>query len=271
MPYDEALTVPPPAAQRAAGCGRIGLKATQGGTGPATLYQQGCAKIRLPRRREQHAEAILINTAGGLTGGDRLDWEVEALAGARGVVTTQACEKVYRSAGGAARVSTRLSVHPGASLAWIPQETILFNGSALHRTLEADVAADGRLLVLEAVVLGRQAMGETVTRASLRDRWRIRRDGRLLFADDLCLDGPVAEIAARAPLLAGARAFASLLLAAPDAETLLEPARATLGAASTWDGKLFARVVAADGFALRQKLIPALRALAGPLPRIWTS
>lgn len=268
MPYDEAL--PAPAAvrhQRAVGVGRLSVE----GARPATLYQQGCAQIRLPRLRADHAEAILINTAGGLTGGDGLDWEIEARPGARAAVTTQACEKVYRSAGGPARVATRLTVGAGASLAWIPQETILFEDSALTRTLEADVAADGRLLVLEAVVLGRQAMGETVTRGALRDRWRIRREGRLLFADDLKLEGAVSEIAARAPLLAGARVFASLLLVAPDAEAHLEAARATLGAASAWGGKLHARVVAPDGFALRQALIPALRALAGPLPRIWTS
>ncbi|MDQ0462660.1 urease accessory protein [Caulobacter ginsengisoli] len=272
-PFDQIVTEAPAAQrpQRAVGAGRLSLVRGAAGVGPGRLYQQGCAQIRLPRLRADHAEAILINTAGGLTGGDMLDWTVEVEAGAAGVVTTQACDKVYRSSGGVANVTSRLSVGPSARLDWIPQETILFDEARLHRRLEADVAPDGRLLVLEAVVLGRAAMGETVRQASLKDRWRIRRGGRLLFADDLVLDGAVSEIAARPSLLAGAGAFASLLLIAPDAERYLEPLRAALGAASAWGGRLYARVLAPDGFALRQALIPALQALGGPLPRIWTS
>jgi urease accessory protein len=272
MPFDEVLATPAATRpQRAVGAGRLTLVRTDTGTGPGRLYQQGCAQIRLSRMRDAHAEAILINTAGGLTGGDRLDWDVSVEAGASGVVTTQACEKVYRSSGGVASVTGKLTVGSSARLDWIPQETILFDQAALHRRLEADVAADGRLLVLEAVVLGRAAMGETVRQGSLRDSWRIRRDGKLIFADDLALEGAVSEIAARPSLLAGAGAFASLLLVAPDAERYLEPLRATLGAASAWGGKLYARVLAPDGFALRQALIPALQSLGGPLPRIWTS
>ncbi len=270
MPFDEVLAAPAPTRpQRAVGAGRLSLVRTETGTGPGRLYQQGCAQIRLPRMRGAQAEAILINTAGGLTGGDVLDWTVDVEAGASGVVTTQACEKVYRSSGGVANVTSRLTVASGARLDWIPQETILFDNAALHRRLEADVAADGRLLVLEAVVLGRAAMGEAVRQGSLKDRWRIRREGKLIFADDLALDGAISEIADRPSLLAGAGAFASLLLVAPDAETYLEPLRQTLGAASAWGGKLYARVLAADGFALRNALIPALQALGGPLPRIW--
>lgn len=271
MPHDEVLTAPIPAAQRAVGRGRLSLKAAPTGTTPDNLYQQGCAQIRLPRSRAAHTEAILINTAGGLTGGDQLDWTVEAAPSTHAVVTTQACEKIYRSAGGPARLSSTLTVGANARLDWIPQETILFDRAQLTRTLEADVAPDGTLLILEAVVLGRAAMGETVQYGALRDRWRIRRAGRLLFADDLALTGEVTALAARPALLDGARAFASLLLVAPDAERHVDTARATLGAASAWDGKLFARVTAPDGLTLRQRLIPALQALTGALPRIWTS
>lgn len=261
--------------QRARGSGRIAVRAEGGVTRLARLYQDGCGKIRLPRdARAEGLEAVLINSSGGLTGGDRMDWAAEVGDGARLTLSTQACEKVYRARDGVAEQRAALTVGAGARLDWLPQETILFDGGALSRRLEADLAEDARLLCVEAVILGRTAMDETVRSGALHDRWRIRREGRLVFADDLRLDGAIAEIAAKAPMLAGARAFASLLLLADDAEALLGPLRAALGptgGASAFDGKLFARVAAPDGFALRQALLPALEILrdGAPLPRVW--
>jgi urease accessory protein len=268
-----------PPLQRAAGAGRIAVRAEGGTTRLARLYQDGCAKIRLPTDHAARSlEAVLINTSGGLTGGDRMAWRVEAEAGAALTLTTQACEKVYRArpcpGDGRAEVSVSLDAAAGARIDWLPQETILFDGAALSRTLEADLAADARLLAVEAVVLGRTAMGETVRCGALRDRWRIRRGGRLVFADDLRFEGPVAEVAALAPTLAGGKAFAALLLVAEDAARFLAPVRRAIGAnggASTFDGKLFARIVAPDGLALRRTLLPAIAALRDgePAPRVW--
>jgi len=266
-----------PVLQRARGCARIAVRADAGRTRLARLYQDGCGKIRLPKdARATGLEAVLINTAGGVTGGDRLEWAAEAGDGARLTLSTQACEKVYRARDGVAEVRTELTIGEDGEIHWLPQETILFDGGALHRSLEADLAPGARLLAAEAVVLGRTAMDETVRTGSLRDRWRIRREGRLVFADDLRLDGPVAELATKAPVLAGARAFASLLLVADDAARLLAPLRAALGplgGASAFDGKLFARVAAPDGFALRRALLPALAVLrdGAPLPRVWST
>jgi len=260
-----------PVLQRAKGAGRIVAHAEEGRTRLARLYQDGCAKVRLPRAKG--LEAVLINTAGGVTGGDRLDWQAEAGPGAALTLTTQACEKVYRARDGAAEVRVALSLGEDARLDWLPQETILFDGGALSRRLEIDIAAGARLLAVEAVVLGRTAMAETVRHGALRDRWRIRREGTLIFADDLRLDGAIEDLAARAPVLAGCRAFASLLLVADDAPRLLAPLRAALGpmgGASAFDGKLFARLAAPDGFTLRQALLPALEVLReGDLPRVW--
>jgi len=263
--------VPPPVLQRARGVGEVRVTAR----GLERLYQDGCAKARFPRTPGSAGpEAVLINTSGGLTGGDRLDWRVETGAGARLTVSTQACEKVYRARDGVAETAVSLAAEAGARLEWLPQETILFDGGALSRRIEADVPADAELLVLEAVILGRAAMGETVRRGTLRDRWRIRRGGKLAFADELRLAGEVRAIAARAPLLAGAAAFASLLLISPDAETRLAAVRDALGpqgGASAFDGMLFARVAAPDGMSLRRALLPALAALRGgePAPRVW--
>lgn len=266
-----------PVLQRARGCARIAVHAEDGRTRLSRLYQDGCGKIRLPKDvRAAGLEAVLINTSGGLTGGDRMEWAAEAGPGARLTLTTQACEKVYRARDGVAAVRTALTVGEGARIDWLPQETILFDGGALSRRLEADLAPGARLLALEAVVLGRTAMAETVRVGALRDRWRVRCEGRLVFADDLRLDGPIADLAARAPLLAGARAFASLLLVDADAGRFLAPLRAALGptgGASAFDGRLFARVTASDGFELRRALLPALAVLrdGAPLPRVWST
>ena len=268
------------ALQRAQGAGRIAVRAEAGRTRLSRLYQDGCAKIRLPVDHAARAlEAVLINTSGGLTGGDRMAWQVRADAGAALTLTTQACEKVYRARDGRAEVAVTLEAGIGARIDWLPQETILFDRAALSRTLEADLATGARLLAAEAVVLGRTAMGETVQSGLLRDRWRIRREGRLVFADDLRFEGPVADIAALAPTLGGGKAFASLLLVADDAERFLAPLREVLGpptsnlvgGASAFDGKLFARIVADDGQALRRALLPALAVLRDgePCPRVW--
>ena len=270
IPLDEVQPL-----QRAIGLGRIAAKQGGGITRLDRLHQDGCAKIRLPR---DHActsvEAVLINSSGGLTGGDRMSWQAEAGPGAALTLTTQACEKVYRARDGRAQVDVALGVGAGARLDWLPQETILFDGAALARRLDADLEGDARLLVAEAVILGRTAMGESVRQGELRDRWRIRRDGRLIFADDLALTGPIAATAALPPVLGGASAFASLLLVAQDAGRYLEPLRQVVGpdgGASAFDGKLFCRIAAADGLALRRALLPALHILQDgePCPRVW--
>jgi urease accessory protein len=245
-----------------------------GGGALSRLYQEGSAKVRFCASGDGVRETVLINTAGGLTGGDRFEWDLELEAGASCRATTQACEKVYRSAGPPARVTTRLSVAAGASLEWLPQETILFRDAHIERSFDIAVEPGGRLLVMEAVILGRQAMGETEVNARLRDRWRVRSNGRLIFADALSLDDPV-RASTRRGLLDGAQAFASILLVGEDAEDRLGALRASLGeagGASAFGGKLFSRILAPDGLALRRTLTCAAAALlsAGRLPRLWT-
>ncbi|MEM1313216.1 MAG: urease accessory protein UreD [Pseudomonadota bacterium] len=257
--------------------------AVMGARGLIGLRQQGSAKCFLPRTHAE-ATAVFLNTAGGLTGGDRFRWRAEARDGARLTATTQAAERVYRAQPGeTAQVTARLRLGAGARLDWLPQETILFDGGALDRRLEIEMEEDARLLAVEPLVLGRAAMGETVRDARFRDAWRLRRvdgagRGRLVWADGLRLIGDAAEIAAARATFAGARAAATLVYAAPDAGDRLEGLRARLpeggaarGAASAWDGLVCARLLAEDGFALRRALVPALEFLrGGGLPRVWT-
>lgn len=265
--------------QRVKARARIEVEHRAGRSRLARLYQDGAAKIRLPGTGADPLEAVLINMAGGLTGGDRLGWEVSVGAGARAVITTQACEKVYRALAGRAEVGVRLSVGGGGFLGWLPQETITYDRSAFSRTLDADLAVGAEALIVEATVFGRSAMGERVENGTFRDRWRIRQGGQLIHAEDFFV-GPDIEATLSRPASAGGRiAMATLLLVSERGETLLEPARKIIGdngGASLWTvsgtGKLLARLYAEDGYSLRKRLVPLVELLNGQagLPRLWS-
>ncbi|TCL74488.1 urease accessory protein UreD [Rhizobium sp. BK251] len=261
--------------QRAEGRGHLAAKALDGRTRIRELYQEGAAKIRLPDTFDASMEAVLINTAGGLTGGDRMDWRVVAGPRTRVDVTTQACEKIYKASAGTAAVTTTIEVGEGSRVDWLPQETILFDRASLSRTLDVRLSESAEFLAVEAILLGRKAMGETVETGLFRDRWRIYRAGKLIHGEDLRLEGDVAGIGARNAVLSGQVAFATVLYTGPLAEGHLSKVRGliegTMGGASQWQGKLVLRLAAADGFALRKILIPVISALrnGAPVPKVW--
>ena len=264
----------PVAHQRASGRVSASFRQVDGVSRIARLHQSGCLKLRFPRLPDRAAQAILINSSGGLTGGDRVEQAFAVEPGAALTITTQACERVYRSSGGHAGVITRLTIGEAASCAYLPQETILFDGGAIARNLDVDAAASASVLLCESVILGRAAMGETVTSGLFRDRWRVRIAGRLVFADDLRFDGAIAADTRQPASLAGHRAFASVLYAAADAEALRDPVRDLVGetgGASLVGGVLIVRMLAPSGMSLRKRLIPVLAALAKrPLPLVWS-
>jgi urease accessory protein len=264
----------PPILQRARGEGRVIAAARDGKTEIQSLYQDGCAKVRLPHTHSDALQAVLMNTAGGLTGGDHVRWSATAMPGAKLVITTPACERVYRSIGGDAQVENRLLAHEGAHIDWLPQETILFEGSRLDRRLDVDLHDGASLTAVEVVLIGRDAMGETAPTARLRDGWRIRRSGKLIHAEATVLSGDSTERASLS-LLDGAIAFATVLHVAPDAERKLDAVRALLpesGGASVIGERLTVRLLAPSGLALRRALSPiiALLSSAGSIPRLWT-
>jgi urease accessory protein len=283
-----AGAVVPPAMQRARGRGRISVKALAGRSRLDGLFQEGAAKIRIPNTAGTGLEAILINTAGGLTGGDAMSWSCTAGERTALTLTTQACEKTYKASGESiANVSVSLAAGVASRLCWLPQETILFDRARLARRLEIDLAADAGLLLVEPVIFGRRAMGEVVNTGLFRDRWRIRVEGRLVHAEDFLIGPDIAGRLAAPAIAGGARAFATLLLVAPDAGDKLAAARRIVGAAggvSSWTvgvasgeatstGKLLARIVANDGYDLRKTLIPLIGLLnpGAGLPKIWST
>ncbi|WP_246739482.1 urease accessory protein UreD [Martelella sp. HB161492] len=261
--------------QRTFGKGELVAKLAAGRTRIDQLYQEGAAKIRLPESFDDRMEAVLINTSGGLTGGDQLRWLVEARSGTSVTVTTQACEKIYRSDSGPAMIDAEIEVGDNARLDWLPQETILFDEAALNRRLDVDLAETAEFVAVEAVLLGRKAMGEAVGIGHFRDRWRVRRGGQLLHAEDVRMTGDIEHLVAQSAILGGEVAFATLLYCGARTEALLPKLREVLGdagaGASAWNGKLVARIVAADGYALRKLLIPALKVLREDqiMPKVW--
>ena len=220
-------------------------------------------------------EAILINTSGGLTGGAVIEWSVAAAASTSLSVTTQANVMIYKAAAGTASVSTHITVGPDASVHWLPQETILFDQASLSRRLDVDLSENAEFLAVEAVLLGRKAMGEAVTTGFFRDRWRIRRGGRLIHAEEMQLRGGIEELASASAVLSGQAAFATLFYTGPLCEALLPRLRACLdgsfGGASIWNDKLITRIVAPSGFDLRKVLAPAISVLrnGAPVPKVW--
>jgi urease accessory protein len=198
--------------QRADGCGRIVLSGSENGTRIEDVFERSPIRIMFPRTEHRAVEeAVLINTAGGVAGGDRLECSVAALPEASIAVTTQAAEKVYRALYEPARVSTRLKAQQSAKLAWLPQETIVFNGARLQRTTEIELFSGAELLALEWLVLGRAAHGEVVVGGSITDSWRVNKDGRLIWADTLRITDEIFPALKRKALLSNCNAIATLI------------------------------------------------------------
>jgi urease accessory protein len=247
--------------------GQVKLRMEAGGV--AVLREAGSSKCRIPPGSR---EAILINTSGGLAGGDSVFIEAAAGANAELVLTTQAAERVYRTLGPAADVKVRLQAAPGATLKWMPHETIVFEQGALTRSLNVELADDATFLAVEPMVFGRHAMGEVVKSVSVHDQWSIKQNGKLVHAENFRL-GP--EWSSSKATFGSACAMATVLLVSPLAESLIDAVRGVLGpedGASAWNGKLIARLLARDGFELRKVLLQVLGVVMGrdKLPKTWT-
>ena len=256
--------------------GRVALAVAQTGgvTRRASVAEEGSLRVRFPGRTARDAEAVIVNVAGGVAGGDRLDVDVTVEAGARLTVTTAAAEKVYRSLGPDATADVHLTVGADATLHWLPQETILFDRARFRRSIAVEVAEGASLLLAEALVFGRTAMGEIVQEGSLFDRWRVRRGGRLMFAETVRIGGDVAGMLDERAVAGGGLGVATIL-AVPGDEAFVQAVRGLTGefhtevAASAWNGFAVARIVARHGAALRGDLVAVLTALGARLPRLW--
>ena len=263
------------AANRARGSVIFDVRAQDGVTRRGEVHESGSLRVRFPSPEGAGLSGVFVNTAGGVAGGDRFDVDIAAGAGARLTLTTAAAEKVYRAAGMPAQLNIALKVATGAHLAWLPQETILFDRARIARRIDIDLEEGASLLLCEIVVFGRVAMGETMREGEFVDRWRVRRGGRLILAETVRLDGDIGERLARPAIARGAVAVATALIV-PGDEALVENIReisASFGTEvgiSAWNGFAMARFCAQDAARLRTDVMAVLtRASGEALPRLW--
>lgn len=263
------------AANRAVGAVTFDVHLKDGATRRRELHEAGSLRVRFPSPEQQGLSAVFVNTAGGVAGGDRFDIDIAAGDGAHLTVTTAAAEKVYRSHGPEAQVNIALRAGADARLAWLPQETIVFDQARVARRIDIDLSSTASLLLCEIVVFGRAAMGEVMTRGSFTDRWRMRIDGKLVFAETVRLDGDISKKLSRRAVANGGIAIGTALIV-PGDEAIVERVREASEAfgaevgISAWNGFAMARFCAQDAAKLRADMMKVLeRVSPSGLPRLW--
>jgi urease accessory protein len=269
-PYGDGTNRQRARAEARASFARVGAR-----TEPERLFETGGLRWRFPRSSSP-CEAAIVNTGGGVAGGDSYSVSLTLSEGAEVEATTPSAERIYRSDGPAAAITTRLVLKPRARLVWLPQETLIFDGARLERWLELDTSGEAEFLVAETLVFGRLAMGETRIDARIRDSWRVRRDGQLVFADETRIDHAGATLERKA-VGAGARALSTIVASSHNIEARLPDLRAALEAigpnvesgASAFEGLIVARLLAASFDQLRMGLVASIVALGGRKPRLW--
>jgi urease accessory protein len=263
------------------------LRLAVGGDARATILdrrEEGAYRFRMPHMaepaaRQRQLEALIVNVAGGLAGGDRVGIDASSEAEKSLLISSATAERIYRSDVETTTFDITLAARSGGRLVWLPQETVLHEGARLTRRIEADAEAGATLLFGEITHLGRRASREAFRHGLIRERWRFRQAGRLVFADETRLDAQALGERLEGPaFLADGTTIATLILLADDASERLEPIRRALAlvpgvtaGASARDGLVFARVIGKDGAACRRAFLAAVQAAAGrtvPLPRL---
>jgi urease accessory protein len=263
------------AANRALGSVAFDVALVDGVTRRRQLYESGSLRVRFPSPEAQGLSAMFVNTAGGIAGGDRFDIDITAAEGSRLTVTTAAAEKIYRAQGPASQLNIALKAASGSHLAWLPQETILFDQARVNRRIDIDLAENASLLLCEIVVFGRAAMGEKMLSGEFVDRWRVRRGGRLVFAETVRLDGDIGAKLAKPAVAKGGVAIGTALIV-PGDEALVARIREAPNSfggevgISCWNGFAMARFCAQDAASLRADMMAVLGCASGSaLPRLW--
>ena len=239
------------------------------------LHQEGSSRAIFPRTINGTIEAVILNTAGGVTGGDTFSTSFTVEAFAKKSITTQAAERIYCSHDlSTSSIYNQLHAKPNSQLYWLPQETILFEGSRLCRRLKVEVGRGTKFLMLEPLVFGREASGENLHSCSIDDSVSIKFDGKIIYYDRVKLNGNLTQTLKRAAIANGARAMASIVLVDPKAKVMLEGVRALLapnaGVSLLKDNILVIRLVCLDSFSMRTALLPILEHLTqNTVPKNW--
>lgn len=134
-------------------------------------------------------QSVLLHTAGGMVGGDRLTYDIHLAMGTHALITTTAAAKIYGDHPQPAQIKGRLSVEAGACLEWLPQEAIVFEGARYHQHWRVELAAGAHWLGWDLLRLGRTARGEQFCRGEVRSRFEVWHDGKLIWVDPQQLVG----------------------------------------------------------------------------------
>lgn len=223
---------------------------------------------------------IIVHPPGGIAGGDRLDISVSVGPAAWAQITSPGAAKWYRAAGPAFQ-TLALKVAAGATLEWVPQETIIFSAAHAELSTAIDLEGDARLFYWDVVALGRPASGERFDLGHFQAQLDIRRDGQLIWherqrivGNDGLLDSPIG--------LDGQPVFATLLVTGEIESELLEKCRSlpndVRGDLTQLPGLLVARCLASEALLARGWMIdlwrllrPALLGREAVAPRIWST
>lgn len=227
--------------------------------------------------------AYVLHPPGGLVAGDVLEIDVAVDAGAAALLTTPAATKVYRGDDRPpATARQRLAVAAGATLEWLPQETILFDGARADLETRIDLAEGSAFVGWESLCLGRPSVGETLSRGFCRQAIELWRSGRPLCLERARLDG-AAPVLQAAWGLAGAPVTATFF-ATPASAACLPAVRAVdlpagdLGSATLLDDVLVCRYLGPSAERARhyfsriwQLIRPSVIGRPAHPPRIWST
>lgn len=251
-------------------------------TRPVTRRHLGPLRVQkhLYAEGPQVCQHIIVHPPGGIAGGDRLAISARVEADAWAQLTSPGAAKWYRATGPAYQ-TLDLKVAAGATLEWLPQETIVFSAAQAELRTTIDLEGDARLFYWDMVALGRPASGERFDRGHFQSQLDIRRDGQLLWHErqriqggDGLLDSPIG--------LDGQPVFATLLVSGEIDSELLERCRSVptrvRGDLTQLPGLLVARCLAGEALHARAWLIelwrllrPALLGREAVPPRIWNT
>lgn len=176
----------------------LGIESRAGRSVLTQRRHSGPLRVQRPFYPEgdEVCHVYVLHPPGGVVGGDELEISVEVGASAAALLTTPAAGKFYRSAGRTARQSQHLRVAAGASLEWLPQENIAFDGACVTTTTQVALAGDARFIGWEILCLGRPGAGERYVHGVLRQGWEVWRDGDPLFIERALYEEGGAALAA---------------------------------------------------------------------------
>ena len=154
-------------------------------------HNQAPLKVQRPFYPEgtKICHSVILHTAGGVVGGDRLSSNIHLQANAQALITTATASKIYGTNGLQARQNIEIQVDAGACLEWLPQETIVFNGAIYRQDLRVELAPGGSWLGWEITRFGRTARGEKFLQGEWRSHTEIWQEGVPLWIDRQYLPG----------------------------------------------------------------------------------